>query len=71
VSFSPDGKRLACAGGGEVKFWDVQTGQELFALPVSATPYSVAFSPDGHRLAVTSDKGTVTIWDATPLPAQP
>ena len=27
----------------------------------------VAFSPDGHRLATGAD-GTVTIWDATPLP---
>src|SRR5207302_898682 len=41
VAFSPDGKRLASAGGGFVvagkgsplvKVWDVQTGQELLSL---------------------------------------
>jgi WD40 repeat protein len=31
----------------------------------------VVFSPDGHRLASGTRDGTVTIWDATPLPAKP
>jgi hypothetical protein len=26
------------------------------------------FSPDGHRLAGGNWDGTVTVWDATPLP---
>jgi hypothetical protein len=28
-------------------------------------------SPDGHRLAAGTAGGTVTIWDATPLPEKP
>jgi hypothetical protein len=38
-----------------------------------ASPVGVlAFSPDGHRLGmVTAAEGTVTIWDATPLPEKP
>lgn len=54
-------KRLASAGGnysppyhqpGEVKVWDAATGQELLTLKGSAlVARSVAFSPDGKRLA--------------------
>ena len=28
----------------------------------------IAFSPDGHRLGHVTVGGTLTIWDATPLP---
>jgi WD40 repeat protein/serine/threonine protein kinase len=61
VAFSPDGKRLACAGGGEGKVWDAQTGQEL--LTFKGGGFSVAFSPDGKRLASPAWE-TVKVWDA-------
>jgi len=32
---------------------------------------SLAFSPDGHRLTSAFFNGTVTFWDATPLPEKP
>jgi WD40 repeat protein/serine/threonine protein kinase len=68
VAFSPDGKRLTSGG----KVWDAQTGQELLALKGrTALVQTTAFSPDGHRLAGASFNGTVTIWDATPLPKKP
>jgi WD40 repeat protein/serine/threonine protein kinase len=66
VAFSPDGQRLASAGVfwatgkqpavdepiGEVTVWDLQTNQELFTIPLPALLVrSVAFSPDGQRLA--------------------
>ena len=61
VTFSPDGQRLASAGGreadekGEVKVWDMNTGQE--ALTLSSFTWAVRcvqFSPDGRRLATAS-----------------
>jgi WD40 repeat protein len=80
VAFSPDGKRLASAGGrypggrnrnlGEVKIWDMQTGQEVCNLVQSQTVYGVAFSPDGRHLA-TAGKDGMKIWDGTPLAETP
>jgi WD40 repeat protein len=82
VAFSPEGKRLACGsdtwdftkqsyGAGEVMVWDVQTGRELLVLKGHTGLVSVAFSPDGKRLASAGQKpgpaakvGEVKVWDA-------
>ena len=68
IVFSPDGKRIVTGGGDRTaKVWDAEKGQELFNLKAGGEIHSLAFSPDGHRL-VGDSGGTVTIWDATPLP---
>jgi WD40 repeat protein len=76
VAFSPDGKTLASGGEGlnrkgEVKLWEVATGQENATLKAHASHVmAVAFSPDGKLLAsggtssVGADSGEVKIWDA-------
>src|SRR5439155_1280738 len=67
-----DGKRLlGRAGNGtqEAKLWDTETGRELFVFKGrTGRVGSVAFSPDGKRVAaggLIEDKPVreVTVWD--------
>jgi WD40 repeat protein/serine/threonine protein kinase len=72
VAFSPDGRRLAAAGGrsllsgcpGALTVWDTATGEELLRLRGHTNMvFSVAFSPDGWRLASASEDMRVKVWD--------
>jgi WD40 repeat protein len=79
VAFSPDGRRVATCGGeiqsrvhpgpgevvpGEVvKVWDAQTGQEVLTIKDRGYVSSVAFSPDGKRIAGQSI-AKLKVWDA-------
>ncbi len=59
MQWSPDGTRLASAGGqgdfssGELKLWDTATGHLLFTLgdPLPNFVKAISWSPDGKRLA--------------------
>jgi len=82
--YSPDGRQLAAAGGlysgrsrgrasppyGEIRIWDPQSGELLFELSgLVENVFSVAFSPDGRRLAAamgqasSKGSGAVKIWE--------
>src|SRR5262249_56410997 len=47
---------------GELRLWDVRTGQRRLTLAGDAGPFlAVAFSPDGQTLAA-GDEAGVTLW---------
>ncbi len=68
LDYSPDGQLLAVAGFHEVLLWKAD-GSELVArlIGLSERVESLAFSPDGTRLAVTGGRpgrmGEVQVWD--------
>src|SRR5262249_10279731 len=79
LAFSPDGKRLASASGpaplssgrgGEVRIWDMTTGEMVWTLTEPMSLYAVAFGPDGRRLAYVGRR-LVKICDGTPLAETP
>jgi WD40 repeat protein len=67
LRFSPDGRRLVAAGGGdEIILWDMTTGQE--ALRLKGGNFEVRFSADGSRLLAAGRQPTpgVKVWEAAP-----
>jgi WD40 repeat protein len=60
VAFSPNGQRLACAGGGKVSIADATNGKELLSLARPSGGRCVTFSSDGKLVATEH-----AVWDAT------
>jgi WD40 repeat protein len=64
VAFSPDG-RIA-AGSDLVRVWAADTGEQLGELGgYNGLAMTVAFSPDGGRIAAAGTDGAVRLWSAT------
>jgi WD40 repeat protein len=69
LSWSPNAQYIASGGqDGTVRVWNVETGQQEQVINVPGWISSVAFSPDGTRLAYGNVDGGVAIFDATQLP---
>jgi WD40 repeat protein len=64
-AFSLNGEMVGTATqcGSQVAVWNLATGRATTLPPLNGQASSVAFSPDGRRLAVTSLNGTITVDD--------
>ncbi len=64
VAFSGDGTRLATTGR-YLWVWDISKREKLWRAHPFPHPGSVAFSPDGNRLAVSNATGRICILSST------
>jgi len=66
VAYSGDGRLIAWVTTDDsVRVSETRTLRELATLYNGSTVYTVAFSPDGTRLAVGCKDNTIRLWDLT------
>ena len=63
--FSREGHLLATVGDVTARVWESASGKELYRLALGGQALAASFSPDGKRLATTSENGLARVWDMT------
>lgn len=62
---SPTANVAATAGGGSIRFWNMDNGHELGRISLGdEKPRCLVYSPDGKMLAVGLESGKVQLWPA-------
>ncbi|MBI4625270.1 MAG: PD40 domain-containing protein [Verrucomicrobia bacterium] len=65
ITFNPDGRLLAAAGGSTIKLWDTEAYDELaLFLGYDGDIGSIAFAPDGRTLVSGGVGGVVKFWSS-------
>jgi WD40 repeat protein len=68
VAFSRDGLQEAAADGEKIYLWRTTDGSVMAKLDtrsdLSGSVRSLAYSPDGQKLACLTDEGEMEVWDA-------
>jgi WD40 repeat protein/serine/threonine protein kinase len=62
LAASPDGKQLA-SGADHLRIWDTRTGEERLTIEADLA-VTLAWSPDGERVAAAENSGALRLWDA-------
>jgi len=64
LAFNPSGSLLASGDiDGDVRFWDLNSGDEIAAIKQGRQTMEITFNPDGTILASGDSDGAVRLWD--------
>jgi WD40 repeat protein len=63
LAYSPDGRYIASTVSTSIKVWDATTGAIVHTLQRDLPLNLMACSPDGRRIAYSTIRETVEIWD--------
>jgi WD40 repeat protein len=67
LAFSREGRLFAFADADWLRVWDLAAGREIWRTPQTVrTAVSIAFAPDGRKLAAGYDDTTILIWKLPP-----